>query len=228
MLYVILPLFLSLYAVQEKPQEAVIAALIDELGSGNIKEREEATQRLKAMGRTAMPQLENTSKSTDSEIAFRAQSILRYLRAWTITDKARFSTGDDSYERVLSIKVSEFEKNYKVGKTIPVTVHITNHGPKPGSEGKHPTAQLFPVLTMWVEVDGKTQSVQIKLPIKNRLLIKKGAAFTHTVDLSNVSLLKKAGRYTVSLGQFSFVSTDLGDWTGVLRSREQRINIRQR
>ena len=79
--YAVLAFTLSLCVAQEKPQEAIVGLLIQEFGSDNIEDREEATQRLKAMGKVVMPELEMAAKSTTLEVAFRASYIVKHLKA---------------------------------------------------------------------------------------------------------------------------------------------------
>lgn len=138
------------------------------------------------------------------------------------------STGEDTYKRVLEIAVSDLDSTYRVGSPIRVTVQIKNHGPKgPGTSTHpaHPTAQLFPHLTVWVEKDAKLSSEQLSLPIENRILIKQGETFEYSVDLAKVRLLSAPAKYLVSVGHWNDMITDLGDWTGTLRSRSQTIVI---
>lgn len=137
------------------------------------------------------------------------------------------STGLDTYNRVLEVWVSNLAKRYRLGSPIPITVRITNLGPRDSRDSdipsKHPTAQLFPHLTVWVEKDGKVLSERLPLPIENRIRIKKGEIFERSVDLSEVRLLSTAGKYLVSVGHWNYFVTDIGDWTGTLRSRSQPI-----
>jgi len=138
------------------------------------------------------------------------------------------STGEDTYKRVLEIAVSDLDSTYRAGSPIRITVQIKNHGPKgpgTGAQPRHPTAQLFPHLTVWVEKDNKLSSEQISLPIENRILIKQGETFEHSVDLAKVRLLSAPGKYLVSVGHWNGLITDIGDWTGTLRSRSQTIVV---
>jgi len=138
------------------------------------------------------------------------------------------STGEDTYKRVLEIAVSDLDSTYQAGSPIPITVQIKNHGPKGLSNSAqpgHPTAQLFPHLTVWVEKDDKLSSEQLPLPIENRILIKQGQTFEYSVDLAKVRLLSAPGKYLVSVGHWNSLITDIGDWTGTLRSRSQTIVV---
>jgi hypothetical protein len=151
-----------------------------------------------------------------------APSVTPNERATTL------STGEDTYKRVLEIAVSDLDSTYQVGSPIRITVQIKNHGPKgPGTNAqpRHPTAQLFPHLTVWVEKDAKLSSEQLPLPIENRIWIKQGETFEHSVDLAKVRLLSAPGKYLVSVGHWNYMITDLGDWTGTLRSRSQTIVV---
>jgi hypothetical protein len=141
------------------------------------------------------------------------------------------STGEDTYKRVLEIAVSDLDSTYPVGSPIRITVQIKNHGPKgPGTSthSVHPTAQLFPHLTVWVEKDAKLSLEQLSLPIENRILIKQGETFEHSVDLAKVRLLSTPAKYLVSVGHWNDMVTDIGDWTGTLRSRSQTIVVEKK
>lgn len=138
------------------------------------------------------------------------------------------STGDDTYDRILEIQVSNLDSTYQVGSPIPITIQIKNLGPKQsGSETQsvHPGAQLFPFITVWVEQNSKLTTENISLPIENRIWIKQGETFERSVDLSKIEALSSPGEYHVSIGHENGDIKDLGDWTGILRSRSQRINI---
>ncbi len=138
------------------------------------------------------------------------------------------STGEDTYKRVLEIVVSDLDSTYRAGSPIRITVQIKNHGPKglrTSAQPGHPTAQLFPHLTVWVEKDDKLSSEQLPLPIENRILIKQGETFEYSVDLAKVRLLSDLGKYLVSIGHRNDLIGDLGDWTGTLRSRSQTIVV---
>jgi hypothetical protein len=144
--------------------------------------------------------------------------------------KMTFSTGQDMFRRVLALKVSDLEKEYRVGAPILITLDIINYAQELDQDGKkpgHPGAQLFPFITVWVKdsTSGKEVSSNVKLPIENRIHIKPGETFTHTIDLSKLKELSKPGLYDVSVGHWNFITKDIGDWTGTLRSRPQTIRI---
>jgi hypothetical protein len=144
--------------------------------------------------------------------------------------KMTFSTGEDMYRRVLALKVSDLEGECKVGAPILISLDIINYAQELDQDGKkpgHPSAQLFPHLTVWVKdsTSGKEVSSNIKLPFESQFHIKPGEAFTHTIDLSKVETLTKPGLYDVSVGHSNFMVLDMGDWTGMLRSRPQTIRI---
>lgn len=151
-----------------------------------------------------------------------------------VTGEETFSTGiggcADSYRRVLSIRVSDLAEEYVVNEPIPITVCIKNHHQELHENDEdpgHPQAQLFPFLTVWVEKspDRKPWSQGIDLPIENRIWIRPCDTFTYTVDLSGVKRLSQPGTYTVSIGHRNSMVLDMGDWTGILRSRNQTIRI---
>jgi hypothetical protein len=137
------------------------------------------------------------------------------------------STGQDTYNRLLEVQVSDFAGTYQVGAPIPVTVRISNLGPQESRDAdvpsKHPTAQLFPHLTVWIEQNSKVRSEQMALPIENRIRIKQTETFERQVDLSKAKILSTPGEYEVSIGHENGFISDLGDWTGTLRSRAQTI-----
>lgn len=60
-------------------QDAVVYDLIEQLRSDDIAAREEAFRRLRAMGRSIKPELEEASKDADVEVAGRANQILLAL-----------------------------------------------------------------------------------------------------------------------------------------------------
>ncbi len=140
------------------------------------------------------------------------------------------STGQDTYDRLLEVQVSDLSKVYQVSSPILATVWITNLGPQQPRDAdvpsKHPQAQLFPHLTVWVHQDSKLTSERMALPIENRIRIKQGETFERQVDLSTFTILSTPGEYEVSIGHENDLITDLGDWTGRLRSRSQTIVIK--
>ncbi len=140
----------------------------------------------------------------------------------------RISTGDDTYNQILEIQVSNLKSTYLIDSPIPITIKIKNLGPKQtdtGTEFVDPDAQLFPYLTVWIEQDSNLKIEQINLPIENRVLIKQSETFEYYVDLSKVKALSLPGQYDVSIGHKNDIITDIGDWTGTLRSRSQKIKI---
>jgi len=139
------------------------------------------------------------------------------------------STGEDDYNRVLGISVTDLEGAYSVGSKIPITVRITDRGAADANQSsKYPTAQLFPHLTVWIEKNSELTTDRIPLPIENRIWIKRGETFEREIDLSRVKSLSVPGEYEVSIGHENWTVKDLGDWTGTLRSRSQTIVIKNR
>lgn len=134
------------------------------------------------------------------------------------------STGRDDYQRTLGIRTNRFGGVYAADQPIAVSVEICNFGPEDAGS-VHPSAQLFPHLDAWIEVGGKKSHHLIPLDIENRVQIKKGAKFVRLLDLRRVIPLDEPGEYRISLGQDNSFVTDLGDWTGSLRSPEYVVRI---
>ena len=144
------------------------------------------------------------------------------------TDKEipNLSEGQDDYSRVLEVGMTDLEASYFVGSEIPVTIRIKNHGPpKTNLPPRHPHAQLRPHLTVWVECDSKITSERFPLPIENRIWIKQEEMFEYTIDLSELKSFANPGEYDVAIGHQNWLVTDLGDWTGTLRSKTQTVRI---
>ena len=140
------------------------------------------------------------------------------------------TTNIDSYGRVLGIKVSNLEWRYNTGDPMPITVSIRNYGSRPteSSSGhiRH-GAQLYPFITVWVREDVNEYALKknVKLPIENRFHIGMKESFECEIDLSKVKMLSKPGTYFISVGHRNCATTDIGDWMGILRSREQMVWI---
>src|SRR5579875_2813879 len=62
---------------RERPNHTAVAQLIAQLGSDEYREREQASQRLGALGEAAVPRLRAALNSSDLEIRFRARDVLR-------------------------------------------------------------------------------------------------------------------------------------------------------
>lgn len=117
--------------------------------------------------------------------------------------------------RGLRCKVGVRTGTYWVAEPIATTITIENLGTPDSADGR---AQLFPHLDLWVRRAGWEKHVTVHLNIKNRLCIKKGEKFTHSLDLSETVDLDVPGEYAVSAGHSNYIVTDLGDWTGTVRS----------
>lgn len=127
------------------------------------------------------------------------------------------STGRDDYDRTLLIRTNDFSGSYGEGGPIPVRVEIRWPGASQG-------VQLFPHLTVWVEHGGRLRTENVPLAIPNRLLIREGQTWRHEFDLARAVKLQP-GVQSVSVGHENFIVTDLGDWTGTLRSRAQVVRV---
>ena len=58
------------------PSEKEVKRWIDQLGSERFPEREQATQKLLKLGKSALPNLKEALKSTDAEVRHRAQRLI--------------------------------------------------------------------------------------------------------------------------------------------------------
>jgi vacuolar-type H+-ATPase subunit H len=54
---------------------------IDQLGSDRFKDREQATQELSKLGKSALPSLKEAAKSRDPEVRRRAQQLIERMEA---------------------------------------------------------------------------------------------------------------------------------------------------
>lgn len=136
------------------------------------------------------------------------------------------STGRDDYARIIGVRTNQFGGVYADDQPIAVSVEIRNFGPV-DPDGPHPEAQLFPHLDAWIEVGGRSFHHPIPLGIENRLWIEKGDTFVNLVDLKKVLPLDTSGEYRISLGHENHFVSDLGDWTGSLRSPDLTVVIKR-
>jgi hypothetical protein len=72
-----------------------IPALVKQLGDDSPKIREEASQKLRQLGKEALPALEQATKSKDPEVAARAHAISRQIDE-DLHPKPRFNDFDDN------------------------------------------------------------------------------------------------------------------------------------
>ena len=64
----------------DKIDDRAVAVLIDQLGSADFEEREQASAKLIAMGKPILPHLEKATKSDDAEVALRAENIIKKIQ----------------------------------------------------------------------------------------------------------------------------------------------------
>ena len=64
---------------QSLPGDADVPALIRQLGDADFRTREEATRKLRALGKAAVPALRNALRGGDPEVCSRADSLLRQI-----------------------------------------------------------------------------------------------------------------------------------------------------
>ena len=137
---------------------------------------------------------------------------------------------DDDYGRVLGVKVSNLEWRYNAGDSMPITVSIRNYGSRfseSDSRRVRHGAQLYPFITVWVreDVNEHARKERVRLPIENRFHVRMKESFECEIDISKVKMLSKPGTYFISVGHRNCATTDIGDWMGILRSREQMVWI---
>ncbi|HEV3204765.1 MAG TPA: hypothetical protein VGY77_10290, partial [Gemmataceae bacterium] len=82
--FLVLNLALSFSALEAKPAEETISPdrinkLIEQLGSNQFKEREEATKALEALGTAALEPLQKAIKNSDVEIQRRAEGLVQKI-----------------------------------------------------------------------------------------------------------------------------------------------------
>src|SRR2546422_8927617 len=68
----------SLLQAQSDPARQA-RELVGQLRSESFDERQEATRKLKVLGRAALPELEKAAKDPDAEVAERARNLLRVI-----------------------------------------------------------------------------------------------------------------------------------------------------
>ena len=126
---------------------------------------------------------------------------------------------------LLRVWVSDLKPFSVVGETVPLTVRIqAQRNPKRAGKARE-KVQLFPFLSVWIESDAGPRIERVPLPIKNRLWIKVGDTFERQIDLGPLKALRSPGAYRISVGHQNGDVSDIGDWLGTLRSREQAIHI---
>ena len=77
---VLLVLSLSALSQEQNDPARQSRALVEDLGSESIEERERAGQRLLELGARAVEELERATRNPDAELAARARDILEHIR----------------------------------------------------------------------------------------------------------------------------------------------------
>jgi len=104
------------------------------------------------------------------------------------------------------------------GEPMPVRLDIECVGTEEGHDG----AQLFPHVCFWL--DGRPE--RIPLPVENRVKILKGKIYSRHFDLKEIfAEIEKPGKYALAGGHSNDLVTDIGDWTGDLRSWRIMIEV---
>ncbi|GAG04919.1 unnamed protein product, partial [marine sediment metagenome] len=117
---------------------------------------------------------------------------------------------------------------FAVGEPIPVTLELQCFGDKDYTLSNRPLrrCQLFPHVNFRLWRDGNLENKRVKLPIENRLIIRKGQTFTRQFEMTEVfDQLKTPGRYVLTGGHANSIITDIGDWTGNALSNPVEIEI---
>jgi HEAT repeat protein len=104
-------------------QDPSIPALVEKLGSEKVEEREEATRRLKVLGRPAEGALREAAKSRDPEVSSRSRLLLRRLEIQTKLSSELKSTfpgiedrlagGDDHEWTEILLKATSTNKEFE-------------------------------------------------------------------------------------------------------------------
>ena len=74
-------LALPLFGAQEKPSADQIHALVKELGSESVEDRDRASEKLRAMGKAALPELRKAAAGSDAELSSRAKRLVNLIPA---------------------------------------------------------------------------------------------------------------------------------------------------
>lgn len=124
-----------LVACPARAQEAKesIPTLIAQLGSGDFKKREEASRKLKALGKEALPALKEALTSDDPEIASRAGAIIKRIETPglpggpVVADirAMRVRTSMVNGRRVLEVAEQNREFRIEVGPDESISMSVT-------------------------------------------------------------------------------------------------------
>jgi HEAT repeat protein len=77
--------------------EKELKRLIDQLGSERFEDREQATQELSKLGKSALPSLKEAAKSPDAEVRHRAQQLIARMEPPPATPPVRLKPPIKSY-----------------------------------------------------------------------------------------------------------------------------------
>lgn len=108
--------------------EPKIRNLVDTLGDMEWEEREKATKDLIAIGRPGLKHLETATKSSDAEVKWRAEHILKEIRdhSPSPTISAGFLVGDAQVGPVaFSHVIGKNRGKIRAGSNWPVKLHLT-------------------------------------------------------------------------------------------------------
>ena len=108
----LIALLLCLLQSTQDNSARVIAELVEKLRSERVEERDEATKKLRALGKAVLPALEEAAKDKDLELAGRARLILEGIES---DARPRFKSTPDSPE--MNVKAPDvFKARFSTSK----------------------------------------------------------------------------------------------------------------